>query len=242
MEPFQKRSGLSPKAFADSAVELSAALQNTRTPVTSSNPSTPRRNGIYRNYEPSSSSSSQQQQPSPASQDQTPEARAKRARDFVARGTFSSNNNSPLTKRGVGEDTSAPSTPTSRTLRDRSSIKEVHIFDPSAYDTTPTKKSVVFDASTISQSSKRTRQAVEEVPASPSKRAKAAAAVKRRHKVLVGYPAGEPLRKAGLEYLGEWNSNRCKHHIQQYIAAVEKCRDSTGWEEGEVLGQLRLAL
>lgn len=242
MEPFQKSSGLSPKAFADSAEELLAAIQSSRASVSSSNPSTPRRNGIYRNFEPSSSSSSQQH-PSPTSQDQTPEARAKRAREFVTRATLaSSNNNSPLGKRRrTGEDASAPpSTPTSRTLRDRSSIKEAHIFDPSAYDITPTKKTVVFDASSINQASRRPRQVDEVVPASPSKeRAKKAVAGKRRHKVLVGYPAGEPLQKADREYLGEWNSSRCKSKIQQCIAAVEKCRDTTGWEQG---GQLLLEL
>jgi hypothetical protein len=148
---------------------------------------------------------------------------------------------SPIGRRSQIDDASAPSTPTKMALRDRSSIKEVQRYDLAEYEVTPTKKTVVFEkAPSTSQASKRSHAAIEEVPASPSKQTKPAE--RRRHKILVGYPLGEPLRKGRLEYVGEWDSFQASKRVKQYIAALDRCRDTSGWEQGEVVGKIRVTI
>lgn len=249
MNPFQTASGLSRQQFLASEKELTPAFQSVALSRSSTSlPTTPRKNAMYRNFIPSSSSTSGSlSSPTKSSIEMTPEAKLQRAKDVMSGAAFVSNKSSPLSNRLRGNNSdhgynSTPQTPTSRRLRDRSSIKETHIFDPSDIDNTPTKKRVVLATPTSAhvdrQSRKRPQEAMEE-ELTPRK----VPSLKRRHRILIGYPAGEPLRRGGFEVMGEWDgSHHCKERLNRYLEALQHCQDLSGWEPYEVMGEINLSI
>lgn len=252
VEPFQNASGISRQQFTASEKDLTPAFQSVSLSRPSTSlPSTPQRNAMYRNFIPSSSSSSSASISSSAKStaELTPEAKFQRAKDVISGAAFASTSSksSPLFNRvaavsDFNSHNGTPQTPTSRRLSDRSSIKETHIFDPSDLDTTPTKKSVVFDTSTLAhsggQSKKRSQEVIEQVDLVPRKAL--LASKRRRHKILIGYPAGEPLRKGRFEVMGEWDDSHCKERVKKYMEALQRCQDSSGWQADEVMGEIQL--
>lgn len=246
VEPFQRASGLSPQQFTASDRDFTDAIDSAvASRKAGSQPSTPHRDAnLKRPINPAFSGAST------TSADLSPEARRKRTRDIMSGAAFASTYSSPLSRNGGNSRTgdelssSAPQTPTKRTLRDRSSIKEARIFDPSEQDRTPTKKVKQLHTPNtderVNHSAKR--RAIAASQSSTSSPSKPAAMPEKRATSLVGYPAGEPFRLGRSEVMGEWKSKNSSDRVQAYIAALERCSDQQGWEDGEVVGQLHLPL
>jgi hypothetical protein len=208
-------------------------------------PTTPSRDASLRRRSAGTTSGTSS---SPVSQDMSPEARMKRTRDIMSGAAFATTRSSPLSRVGNSrsreDDDSEPQTPTKYALRDRSSIKETHIFDPSHDDKTPTKRVQLPQTRDHTESSGLSTR----MPVSASTEVSTKTAMDqapksdRRQSAVFGYPAGEPLRMGRTEILGDWTSRNSRERVQRYIAALQKCKDSQGWQDGEVIGQLHLPL
>jgi hypothetical protein len=203
MEVFQRASGLSPQQFVNSDRDLEDAIESAATHrKMASLPSTPRRDRVLRNpvdaaFSGASSSGSQ-------SQDQSPGARMKRAREIMRGTAFATTNSSPLSRSRIIRNQeevipagSSPPTPSKRTLRDRSSIKETRIFDPSDVEKTPTKVNIALATTPTSNkgTSQQRKRRIDGV--SHDKAEELPSGEKRgRHTAVVGSPFGEPFRTA----------------------------------------------
>ena len=245
MEPFQQASGLTPLQFIASERDFGEAIQAAATASRHSRslPTTPHRNALRQPVDPAWTSASS----SSPSQQQTPEALRKRARDVMSGAAFAKTSSSPLHVRNraqdadVDDDSVGPETPTKRRLRDRSSIKETRIFDPSQEATTPTKRFLNPNRSGVEASESKKRSFETATAQEPPRKGGLPA---KRHgiQVMVGYPAGEPFRTGRSEVMGKWDASGCRERMQQYVTALQRTREAVDWEPDQVVGQLRVDL
>ena len=102
-----------------------------------------------------------------------------------------------------------------------------------------TKETPTSSSAQTPVTAKRLREAIEDVTMSPSKQVKE---VQKRRKLILEYPAGEPLRVGRAEMIGEWDNRNSKDRIQRVLAALEKYSGPDEWESGQTVGLLKLDL
>lgn len=136
-----------------------------------------------------------------------------------------------------------PQTPTQRVTRNRTLLKETSIAEPSNDVQTSTETQngnlTPLSAKTSTLAKRQIGEAIDNVTASPSSHVKN---TKKRKRLILEYPGGEPLRVGGLEVFGEWDSRSSKEKVDRCIAAVQRAIDTEAWISNDTPGMMKIKL